>query len=126
MVNEYVPAATPEVVLIVKLVVFGVLLFAPATLSGVKVAEAPVGNPVVVNVTLHVVLFPVKPTVTGLNVVELPATTGLGDWAATVTVPIFESVNFACAVQPDIFPAAVAINAILRSPESVWNASKLN
>jgi hypothetical protein len=77
-VKEYVPAGTPAVVPTLRLVV----LLSPATPEseeGVKVGVAPVGNPEVLKVTLQVVPLPPNLTVTGLNVAEPPATTGLED-----------------------------------------------
>ena len=83
-----------DVVPTLKLVVFGVLLLAPVTLEGVNVTGvAPAGKPVVLNVTVQAVVFPPKFTVTGLKVAVAPAITGVGLCAATVTVPMLESVN---------------------------------
>ena len=82
-------------------------MFAPATADGVNTAVAPAGKGLVVKVRLQVVLLPPKLTVTGLNVAMLPATTGVGDCAATTTFVIFASVNVFCACTPDCDPTAV-------------------
>src|SRR5690348_11766305 len=89
---------------------------------GLKLPEAPLGNPETLRSTVHeVVLLPVNETAIG-KVADWPAGTGFGAFCVpTVTLLGFESENTVCAWRPETDPVAVRKNPVLRSKLSGAN-----
>jgi len=104
-VKVVVPAGVPAEVVRVRVDV----AFAPVlvTDAGLNDAVTPLGNALVMlNGEVQELLFPLKATVI-VYVAELPATTGLGDCAPTVTAWGLASVNVPLTDTADVKPTAV-------------------
>jgi hypothetical protein len=100
-----VPAAVPAGIVRVSVDVVSPPVL--VTKEGLNVAVVPLGNPeVTLRGEVHDVLFPLKLTVTVYST-ELPAGTGLGDCALTVTVFGLASVNVPVTATADVRPTAV-------------------
>ena len=116
-VNVTVPTGVAAVVVIVK-----VDVTSPPVLVrelGLNEALTPAGRAEeTLRGEVQELPFPLKFTVT-LYVAVFPGDIGLGACAPTVTVLGFESENFACAVQFEMGPVAVAKKFIPISPVSV-------
>ena len=82
--------------------------FVPVTEEGLKVAVTPLGSAVVMlrGEVQEGVFVPLKLTVMAY-VAELPAGTGLGDCAPTVTLFGFASVNVPVTATAEVRPIAV-------------------
>ena len=105
IVNEYVPAAVVELVLMVM-----VVEPPPITEVGLKLALAPVGNPATLNVTA--LLNPFSAVMFTLTPVLLPATTVSLAWAATVKSGAAAVCTMAMALIFGLLTTGTSVNVI--------------